>query len=405
MNSTAASVLILFISCALPACTDAPSTTNNAPPGAGQTSSDTVVAHTFFPEHRQTPDDVTRLLHVPNGFVVDVVATGLSGARMFAVADDGTVFVTRPSQGQVIRLRADGDAVEPSPAIEGMPGVHGIAIHDGLMYLATTKSVYVADINPDGSLGDRRTIVSDLPDGGQHAARTIGIGPDNMLYISVGSDCNACAEPDGEHATILRAPLNGWPRRVYARGLRNTIGFDWHPESHDLWGMDNGIDYIGDDDPPEELNRITEGGDYGWPFRWGRNRVNRLFDRMKVSDAEFKKPTTPPFLTYTAHAAPLAMVFYNGSQFPAEYQGSAFVAFHGSWNRASPAGYKVARITFTKGEPEQFEDFLTGFLVNDGRAQIGRPAGLAVTREGALLVSDDSNGVIYRVRYEGPPRF
>jgi len=400
MTSIARPLLTVVIGCVCATCTDTHAT-NNDRAGPGPRSSNTVVTHTYFPEHRHTPDHVTSFLHVPDGFAVDVFATGLPGVRMLAIADDGTVFVTRPALGQVVRLRTNGETVESLPVAEGMRGVHGITIRDGRLYLATAKSVDVADIHPDGSLGDRRTIVSDLPNGGQHPARTIAIGPDEMLYISVGSDCNACAEPNGEHATLLRAPLNGSPRQVFARGLRNTIGFDWHPQSHDLWGMDNGIDNIGDDDPPEELNRITEGSDYGWPFRWGHNHLNRLFDRVMASEADFQKPTTPPVLTYTAHTAPIAMVFYKGSQFPARYQASAFVALHGSWNRASPVGYKVVSIIFVDGRPEQFEDFLTGFLIDEGHAQIGRPAGLAVTRDGALLVSDDSNGTIYRVRYTG----
>jgi glucose/arabinose dehydrogenase len=290
---------------------------------------------------------------------------------------------------------------QPSPAAAGMPGVHGIAIHDGRVYLATTKEISVAPIRSDGTFGDRRVIVADLPDGGQHSARTIGIGPDNMLYISIGSDCNACAEPDGEHATMVRVPLAGGAREVFARGLRNTIGFDWEPATHELWGMDNGIDNAGDADPPEELNRLMQGGDYGWPFRYGNNRVNRLFDRVKVAKSEFEKQTSAPSLTYDAHAAPIGMVFYGANSFPAEYRDSAFVALHGSWNRASATGYKVVRVVFNSGKPERFEDFLTGFLVSSGSAYIGRPAGVAIANDGALLVSDDSNGVIYRVAYAG----
>jgi glucose/arabinose dehydrogenase len=220
-----------------------------------------------------------------------------------------------------------------------------------------------------------------------------------MLYISVGSDCNACAEPDGEHATMLRTPLEGGARTVFAKGLRNTIGFDWDPVTRELWGMDNGIDNAGDEEPPEELNRLTQGGDYGWPFRYGDNRVNRLFDRVKVARSEFEKQTSAPVLTSDAHAAPIGMVFYAGGAFPADYRESAFVALHGSWNRASATGYKVVRIVFRDGKPERFEDFLTGFLVSSGKAYVGRPAGVAIGKDGALLVSDDSNGVIYRVAY------
>ncbi len=379
------------------------STDSSEPVRPGQTSADTVQVHTFFPEHRSSASDASHVLHVPRGFTVDVLAMGITGARMLAVGDDGTVYVTRPQAGEVTMLRTDASGTaQPSPAAAGLPGVHGIALYGHQMYLATVKEIFVADINSDGSLGDRRVIVSDLPDGGQHPRRTIGIGPDGMLYISIGSDCNACAEPDGEHATILRAPLTGGARDVFARGLRNTIGFDWDPNSHELWGMDNGIDDIGDNEPAEELNRLMEGSDYGWPFRFGNNIVNRLFDRAKVSETEFQKPTAAPVLTYDAHSAPLAMVFYAGRQFPADYHGSAFVALHGSWNRETPTGYKVVRIVFRNGQPQRFEDFLTGFLIDSNKAQIGRPAGLAVAKDGALLVSDDSNGMIYRVSYLGP---
>ena len=406
-SAGASSIAVLVLICGavlLSGCSriDASTTESSEPVGPGQTSADTIVAHTFFPEHRMTPPNPGRALRAPEGFGVDVFAIGVTGARMIAVADDGTVYVTRPEAGEVTMLRGDATGpAQPSLAAAGLPGVHGIAVRGRQMYLATAKAVFVADINDNGSLGDRRIIVSDLPDGGQHSRRTIGIGPDGMLYISVGSDCNACAEPDGEHATMLRAPLTGGTREVFAKGLRNTIGFDWDPKSHELWGMDNGIDFVGDNEPPEELNRLMEGSDYGWPFRFGNNLVNRLFDRSKVSESEFEKPTVAPVLTYDAHSAPLAMLFYNGNQFPVAYRTSAFVALHGSWNRETPTGYKVMRIVFRDGRPERFEDFLTGFLVDNNKAQIGRPAGLAVAKDGSLLVSDDSNGVIYRVSYTG----
>jgi glucose/arabinose dehydrogenase len=390
-------LLPLSLACAL-GCARTNASSGNDPLGPGESSADTVLAHTFFPEHRDAPSDIQRQLHVSDGFSVGVAATGLAGARMIAVGDDGTVYVTRPVQGEVAMLKP---GAPPAAALRGLPGVHGIAIHEGRVYLATTKEVAVADIRSDGTFGDRRVIISNLPDGGQHAHRTIAVGPDGMLYISVGSDCNACPEPDGEHATLLRAPLDGGARDVFAKGLRNTIGFDWAPSTQELWGMDNGIDFIGDDDPPEELNHIVEGGDYGWPFRFGENRVNRLFGRASASRSDFEKPTAPPALTLAAHSAPIAMVFHNGMGMPAGYAGSAFVALHGSWNRASAEGYKVVRIVFSNGRPERVEDFVTGFLVNGGKAYIGRPAGLAIAKDGALLVSDDSNGVIFRVAYAG----
>jgi glucose/arabinose dehydrogenase len=244
-----------------------------------------------------------------------------------------------------------------------------------------------------------KKLIGDLPDGGQHGRRTIGIGPDNQLYISIGSTCNDCAESNPEHATILKTGLNGGPRHVFARGLRNTIGFDWHPETRELWGMDHGSDGRGDNLPQEELNRLQQNGNYGWPYCFGNRQPDPITQPPKGTTKEAYCRNTIPFtIGYQAHSAPIEMVFYKGSQFPAEYRGDAFVALHGSWNRSTPVGYKVIRIRFQNGKPQQFEDFLTGFYL--GReGQFGRPAGLAVMTDGSLLVSDDDNGVIYRIHY------
>ncbi len=153
-------------------------------------------------------------------------------------------------------------------------GAHGLAIRDGKLYLATVKEVFVADIQPDGTLGPLKMIIGDLPDAGQHPNRTMAFGPDGMLYISVGSTCNACNESNPENATILRAAPDGKSRTIFASGLRNTIGFDWHPKTGELWGMDHGIDFLGDEVQPEELNRIERGKQYGWPHVWGDGGIN-----------------------------------------------------------------------------------------------------------------------------------
>jgi glucose/arabinose dehydrogenase len=167
----------------------------------------------------------------------------------------------------------------------------------------------------------------------------------------------------------------------------------WHPDTRELWGMDNGSDHRGDDQPPEELNRIVEGADYGWPSCFGDRQPDPDFTGGDCSK------TVGATLGYQAHAAPIWMLFYTGRQFPEEYRGDGFVAFHGSWNRVPPSGYRVVRIRYERGQPQRFEDFLTGFLIEGGRAAFGRPAGLAVTRDGALLVSDDVQGYIYRVSH------
>lgn len=346
-----------------------------------------------------------RALTVPAGFRVAVFAAGAGNARMMVVADDGTVYLTRPKSGDVAALRdrdGDGRSDEMKVVVTGLPHVHGIALREGRLYLATPTQVFVADRQPDGTVGTPRLLSDDMPDGGQHPNRTLGFGRDGMLYISVGSTCNACLEPNPENATMLRMRADGGPRTIFAKGLRNTIGFAWHPTTGELWGMDNGRDEHGDDFPPEELNRITENADYGWPFCL----ADKVPDRQQFPNPpggetheQYCARTVAPAARYTAHSAPIALAFYTGRQFPAAYQGDAFVALRGSWNRAPASGHKVVRVRFENGRPIRIENFLTGFLMPGGRQRFARPAGVVVASDGALLVSDDMNGVIYRVSH------
>jgi glucose/arabinose dehydrogenase len=197
---------------------------------------------------------------------------------------------------------------------------------------------------------------------------------------------------------MLRAGLDGSTRTVFARGLRNTIGFDWHPETGTLWGMDHGSDFRGDDLPPEELNRIVSGGNYGWPYCYGEREIDPIIqDPPGTTKEAYCAATLPSVLENQAHEAPIGMVFYDGTAFGAEYSGDAFVALHGSWNRFPPTGFEVVRIRFDAGEPVAIEDFVSGFLIEGGNAQFGRPAGITVAPDGALIFSDDANGMIYRV--------
>jgi glucose/arabinose dehydrogenase len=229
-----------------------------------------LVGHLVKPAHRDFDPSLVEQLQVPSGFRVNVLAQGLGKPRMMAVAEDGTVYVTRPESDDVLALRdsdGDGRADEPRTVVADLKKVHGIAIHHHRLYLAAPRELFVADLRPDRTIAAPQLIMGDLPDGGQHPNRTLAFGPDGMLYISVGSSCNACRETNEEHATVLRAQPDGRQRTIYARGLRNTIGFDWHPETGELWGMDHGSDWRGDEQPPEELNRLQQGENYGWPWR------------------------------------------------------------------------------------------------------------------------------------------
>lgn len=225
-----------------------------------------ISAHVVKPIKAEPTAERIKQLKVPTGFSIKPFATGLKNVRILAVAPDGTVYASRREEGDVLMLKdANGDGQADGEPIEvaHRAGTHGIAIQDGKFYLVTAKEVFVADIRSDGTLGELEMIIGDLPDAGQHPNRTISFGPDGMLYISVGSTCNGCNESNPENATLLRASPDGKSRIIFARGLRNTIGFAWEPQTGELWGMDHGIDFLGDNQQPEELNRIELGKQYG----------------------------------------------------------------------------------------------------------------------------------------------
>jgi Raf kinase inhibitor-like YbhB/YbcL family protein len=364
------------------------------------------VGHVLKPEKQQLkPSDLGQLRRA-DGFSVSVFADGLVNPRMLAVADDGAVYVTRRTVGDVVMLRdEDGDGrAEVQTTVASRPGMHGIAIDGDDVYLATVKEVFKAKIRDDGTFTTLVRIIDDLPDAGQHPNRTIAVGPDKMLYISVGSTCNACAESNAENATMLRASLDGRKRSIFASGLRNTIGFDWHPKTGELFGMDHNIDWHGDDQPEEELNKLVQGKKYGWPYVLADGFLNPQDEPPgDITVRDWAAASEKPLLTYTAHAAPMQMAFYKGTAFPAEYSGDAFVAMRGSWNRNPPSGYEVVRIAFEDGKPKRIEPFISGFITKEGGTfkQTARLAGLAVAKDGTLLVADDENGVVYRIAYEG----
>lgn len=345
-----------------------------------------VTGHVFKPAKIAATPARVAALQLPPGFEARVFAEGLGHPRILAVAPDGTVYASRRDEGDVVMMKdADGDGrADGLPQIVlNRPGAHGLAVHGGKLYVATVKALYVADLLPDGRPDTPRLLVDDLPDGGQHPNRTIAFGPDGMLYLGVGSSCNACNEAHPEHATLLRLSPDGQRRTVFASGLRNTIGFDWHPASGALWGMDHGIDFLGDDRQPEELNLLEQGRQYGWPHVWGDGRGENPQSTPPggLTKAQWRDASQPMALGYTAHAAPMQMLFYTGAAFPAAYRGDAFVAMRGSWNRKPASGYEIVRVRFSPdGRPQRFEPFVRGFLSNDGRTHFARPVGLAMAR-------------------------
>jgi glucose/arabinose dehydrogenase len=356
----------------------------------------------FYPALAPATADNMKNLKVPAGFSVTKFADNLGKPRILVVNSNGTVYVSDRDKGIVMMLRdSNGDGTaDQRQTVATIKNAHGLAIHGGKMYIAAIREVYAASINNDGTLGSAAIILRDLPDAGQHPNRTIAFGPDGMLYLSIGSTCNSCPEPNPLNATLVKANPDGSNLTVVAKGLRNTIGFGWHPQSGALWGADHGIDWLGDDDQKEEINQIKQGANYGWPYIYGEGKYNPG-DRPEgdTTYQQYLAQSTLPTLTYQAHAAPMQMAFYNGAKFPAEFRGDAFIAMRGSWNRSQPVGYKVVRLHFENGVPVRFDDFLTGFLLDNNKAHMGRLVGVAVHNDGSLLVSDDTNGVIYRVSY------
>lgn len=358
--------------------------------------------NTAYPQHEDFKEVMLSRLKVPPGFTISVAATGLGKPRMMAISASGALYITRRDQNDILMLTdTDGDGrYDVMKAVwVKFVDVHGITINNGMLYACSSKELKRATIKADGTLGDTTTLIKDLPEGGQHDNRVIAFGPDGMLYISVGSDCNDCKETNGENATILQVTPDGKSRKIFARGLRNTIGFDWQPQTKEIWGCDNGTDWRGDTIPHEELNRIVQGGDYGWPQVYDKQQVDQTReDPLGTTKEAYAKTTVPAVMLFPAHSAPIDFKFLStATTFPQAYQSDALVCWHGSWNREHPEGYKVQRIKFANGEPVGAEDFISGFLSADGKTRMGRPAGLAISAKGVLYVSDDENGVIYSV--------
>ena len=355
---------------------------------------------TNYPQHLDFLPEMVNLLKVPDGWEVKVAAFGLGKPRMLYNGPNGELYITRRDGGDVLMLKdLDGDAKfdEVKTVLYDFKGVHGITMKDGYMYLCNNMQLRRYPVKADGTLGKMELLISDLPNGGQHPNRTIAFGPDNMLYITVGTMCNDCKESDKEAATILQVDPQTWKRTIFASGLRNTIGFDFHPQTGELWGIDNGGDGKGNKWPPEEVNRIVKGGNYGYPFAYGKQEVDHSREDPpgEIKEAIVKN-TQPSILELTPHMAPIDFKFFKDqNNIPTNYKGDGLVAWHGSWNAKKAVGFKVQRIHFENGTAVAAEDFLTGFLKGNNR--FGRPAGIAISKNGVVYISDDANGVIYAV--------
>lgn len=338
-------------------------------------------------------------IHLPDGFRIDVFAR-VPGARSMALGTRGTVFVGTRDAGKVY-------AVSPGQN-DGLPRVHtiagglhmpnGVAFRDGALFVAEVNRILRFD-----AIEDRLTnppspvVVSDrFPRDGAHGWKYIAFGPDGWLYVPVGAPCNVCEPDPDRYALISRIRPDGTGYEVFARGVRNTVGFDWHPETGVLWFNDHGRDWMGDDLPSCELNRAPRAGmHFGFPYcHQGDTPDPEYGGRRACSDF------TPPAWNQGGHVAPDGLRFYTGNLFPEAYRNRAFIAQHGSWNRSKKNGYRIMMATIRSGKVERFEPFATGWQENE--RVWGRPVDLLVLADGSMLVSDDHAGAIYRITYRKP---
>lgn len=340
-------------------------------------------------------------LELPEGFAISVYTADVPGARSMTISPAGVLYVgTRERSGSVYAVvDGDGDGFGETVYVVDselhMP--NGVAWRDGSLYVAEVSRVLRYD-GIDDRLADPPdpvVVTDDYPSDRHHGWKFIAFGPDGLLYVPVGAPCNVCDE-GGVYASITRIRADGSGREVYARGVRNSVGFDWHPETGELWFTDNGRDWLGDDSPPDELNHAPEPGmHFGFPYCQGGDIRDPDFGAGR-SCADY----TPPAQKLGPHVAALGLRFYDGDMFPPEYRGQIFVAEHGSWNRSTKIGYRVSLVRLEGDRAVAYEPFVTGWL--RGAEAWGRPVDVQVMPDGALLVSDDRAGAIYRVSYRSP---
>jgi glucose/arabinose dehydrogenase len=339
-------------------------------------------------------------IQLPEGFKIDIYANDVKNARSMAYSPNGTLFVGTRDEGSVYALKdTDGDfkADKQYLLAKGLKMPNGVALRDGDLYVAEVSRILkFPDIesrldNP----GEPEVVFDNYPKETHHGWKYIAFGPDGKLYVPVGAPCNICESEDEVFASITRMNPDGTDMEVVQHGIRNTVGFTWHPETGDLWFTDNGRDWLGDNKPDCELNYASqEGMHFGYPYCHQGDVADPEFgDKRECS--EF----TPPVQKLGPHVAPLGLEFYTGDQFPEQYKNQVFIAQHGSWNRSEKIGYRVMRVKLDGNKAVSYEPFAEGWLKKDKVS--GRPVDIELLPDGSMLVSDDYANVIYRISYEG----
>lgn len=345
-------------------------------------------------------------IKLPNGFKAEVWSSGHPGARTMVMGDKGTVFMGTRVIGRVYAITNKDGKREAKVLLQGLTQPNGLAFKDGALYVFAINRVLRYD-NIEDKLDNPGNPVEltdkfNLPDTVHHNWKYAAFGPDGKLYIQVGANCNICELNPGIHAQIRRYNADGSGMEVVARGVRNTVGFDWHPITGELWFSDNGRDWAGDAGPEDELNRIAkgnEGAHFGFPYCHANG----------IPDPDIKIPNpcagvTLPAALLGPHAGALGVKFYTGSMFPADYKNVAFVVRRGSWNRSQKFGYDVVMAVTQPDGTARLQPFLTGLLDEAKNEFHGRPTYVLEMQDGSLLVSDEQNGATYRISYSEPRR-
>lgn len=336
-------------------------------------------------------------LSLAKGFSIGIFARNLDNPRDLAVDSDGNLLVSNPSSGKVVAM-VDKDQNGVSEArftvLSGLDRPHGLIIRDDKLYVAETNGVSIYDYKSSIFEAKNPKKIVDLPAGGNHFTRSIEFAPDNRLLVSVGSSCNVCIEGDWQRAKILAYDETTQSLSVFASGLRNSVFMTVHPNSKKIWATEMGRDLLGDDLPPDEINIIEEGKDYGWPNCFGKNIPDRNFS----PDANCTN-LVASYIDIPAHSAPLGLSFMGEEGWPSQYKNNLLVSYHGSWNRSKKTGYKIVRYKLDKdGKYLGEEDFISGWLTKNEEV-LGRPVDILVQPGGILYISDDQSGVVYRVSY------
>lgn len=347
----------------------------------------------------QKSDSSLSRLKLPDGFQIALFAEAES-ARMMVFSPGGVLLVSEPDEARVVALpdpKHSGKAERSVVVLDKLTEPHGLAFYQGRLYVAERDKVRTYDWDEANLRATNPQLLADLPGRGGHSTRTVLFHKDKM-YVSAGSSCNVCVEKDPRRAAVMEFNPDGTGMKIFAKGLRNAVGMAVNPKTNTIWVTVNGTDSLGDDVPPEVINDLGQnGGDFGWPYCYG----NRVPDtKFSSTSADHCKDMIPPKVQMQAHSAPLGLAFNEGTAFPVEYRNNIFVAFHGSWNRSVPTGDKVVRVKLDeKGQPVGgTEDFITGWQDERGRRS-GRPAGIVFGEDGAMYVSDDQAGRIYRVTW------